>query len=194
MGVFVLGMQGKMKDYMKTVEMGEIGSCFGEDLYADLCRRIEDEGRGWNPHDIREFLVELCRDRLPERGYTIEAEKSEIFGLDFNPLACEVTLVPKDERFSKWTRADDKMLSSAIWHCSFSISNGKSSDIKCDTTEWLRTLKLRLSGKSAMMAGVLLEILKDHAKMKVNGARVAILGEDVLSSIEKALDMNEGKD
>lgn len=179
---------------MKTVEVGEIGSIFGDDLYADLCRRIEDEGCGWNAFDIRRMLVELCRDRLPERGYTIEADKSEIIGLDFNPLACEVTLVPKDESFRKWTKADDKILGSAIWHCSLSISNGKSSNIRCDTTEWLRKLKIRLSGDGAIMAGVLLEILENHVKMKVNGARVAVLGEDVLSSIEKALNMNEGKD
>ena len=179
---------------MKTVEAGEIGSNFGEDLYANLCRRIDEEGCGWYASDIRRMLVELCRDRLPARGYTIEADKSEIIGLDFNPFACEVTLVPKDESSHKWTKADDKMLGSAIWHCSLSISGGKSSNIRCDTTEWLRKLKLRLSGDSAMMSGVLLEILENNIKMKVNGARVAVLGEDVLSSIEKALNMNEGKD
>lgn len=179
---------------MKTVEAGEIGSNFGEDLFEDLCKRIDEEKCGWDPIDIRRMLVELCSDRLPERGYTIEADKSEIIRLDFNPFACEVTLVPKDEIFRKWTRADDKMLGSAIWHCSLSISNGKSSNIRCDTTEWLRKLKIRLSGDGAMMAGVLLEILENHVKMKVNGARVAVLGEDVLSSIEKALNMDEGKD
>lgn len=179
---------------MKTVEAGEIGSIFGEDLYMDLDRRIDEEGCGWNPIDIRRMLAELCRDRLPERGYTIEADKSEIIGLDFNPMACEVTLVPKGEASRKWTREDDKMLRTTVWHCSHSISNGKSTDIECDTTEWLRNLKIRLSGDGAVMAGVLLEILENHVKMKVNGARVAILGEDVLSSIEKALNMNEGKD
>lgn len=84
---------------MKLVEMGEIGSRFGEDLALDLCKEIEERG-GWNAYDlsenIRKALVDICRNKLPERGFTIEATKSEIFGLKFNPFGREITIVPKD--------------------------------------------------------------------------------------------------
>ena len=90
---------GQKGGKVKLVEMGEIGSCFGEDLALDLCKEIEERG-GWNAYDlsenIRNALVTLCRNRLPERGFTIEATKGEILGLKFNPFAGEITIVPKD--------------------------------------------------------------------------------------------------
>ena len=89
---------------MKLVEMGEIGSCFGEDLFSDLCERVEKEG-GWNLYEvgkqIQKHLVELCRGRLPERGFTIEATEDEIRGLEFNPFEGEITIVKKEENGGK---------------------------------------------------------------------------------------------
>lgn len=91
---------GQKGGKVKLVEMGEIGSCFGEDLFTDLCERVEKEG-GWNLYEvgkqIQKHLVELCRDRLPERGFTIEATEDEIRGLEFNPFGREITIIPKDE-------------------------------------------------------------------------------------------------
>ena len=90
---------GQKGGKVKLVEMGEIGSCFGEDLFSDLCERVEEEG-GWNLYEvgkqIQKHLVELCRDRLPERGFTIEATEDEIRGLEFNPFGREITIVPKE--------------------------------------------------------------------------------------------------
>ena len=84
---------------MKLIEMGEIGTCFGEDLFAELCDRIECGG-GWYSYGISDMvksaLVEICGSKLPERGFTIEATKDEIIGLKFNPFEGEITIVPKD--------------------------------------------------------------------------------------------------
>lgn len=48
---------------------------------------------------------------------------------------------PKQE----WNKEDEKFLKTALWHISNSISNGDSTDIQCDTTEWLKSLKNRVS-------------------------------------------------
>lgn len=90
---------GQKGGKVKLVEMGEIGSCFGEDLFPDLCKEIEERG-GWDAYDlsenIRKALVDICRNKLPERGFTIEATKDEIFGLKFNPFEGEITIVQKE--------------------------------------------------------------------------------------------------
>ena len=45
-----------------------------------------------------------------------------------------------------WSEEDEKFFKTALWHISYSISNGKSTDIHCDTTEWLKSLKERIGG------------------------------------------------
>lgn len=183
---------GQKGGKVKLVEMGEIGSCFGEDLFPDLCKEIEERG-GWNAYDlsenIRKALVTLCRDKLPERGFTIEATKGEIFGLEFNPFVCEVTLVPKADVPQKWTKEDDEMLKTALWHCSNSISNGKSHDEKCDTTEWLRGIKRRIQDNPTTLGQILVNILDNHVGRDGAGNRIALFGEDLISTIEEALEV-----
>jgi hypothetical protein len=46
---------------------------------------------------------------------------------------------PKQE----WSEEDENFLKTALWHISYSISNGKSTDTHCDTTDWLKNLKYR---------------------------------------------------
>lgn len=43
-----------------------------------------------------------------------------------------------------WSEEDEKFFKTALWHISYSISNGKSTDIHCDTTDWLKSLKDRV--------------------------------------------------
>lgn len=43
-----------------------------------------------------------------------------------------------------WSEDDEKFFKTALWHISYSISNGKGTDIHCDTTEWLKSLKERI--------------------------------------------------
>lgn len=89
----------------------------------------------------------------------------------------------------RWSRKDDKMLETALWHLSYSISNGQSIDIRCDTTEWAKGLKKRLLGDTSpvRMREVLQTILDKHVGRDGSGNRVAIFGEDVISMIEDAL-------
>lgn len=85
---------------MKIIEAGEIGSCFGESLFEDLCERIENEG-GWDVYapasQVRKHLVEMCKNKLPERGFTVEATKEEISGIELN-FGEEVTIVKKESK------------------------------------------------------------------------------------------------
>ena len=46
-----------------------------------------------------------------------------------------------------WSEEDEKMLQSVLWHVSNSVSNGKSQDIRCDLTEWLKSIKDRCQPK-----------------------------------------------
>lgn len=55
------------------------------------------------------------------------------------------------ERFSlpqskpaEWSEEDEKFFITALWHISYSVSNGKSTDCRCDTTEWLKSIKERI--------------------------------------------------
>lgn len=45
-----------------------------------------------------------------------------------------------------WTAEDAGRMRDALWHVSNSVSNGKSQDTKCDTTEWLKGLLARFVG------------------------------------------------
>ena len=47
----------------------------------------------------------------------------------------------------EWSEEDEKFFKTVLWHISYSISNGESTDIQCDTTEWLKSLKQKLKGE-----------------------------------------------
>lgn len=50
-----------------------------------------------------------------------------------------------------WTEDDEKMLNTALWHLSNSISNGESQDIRCETTEWLKRLRERVRSRTGRL-------------------------------------------
>lgn len=43
-----------------------------------------------------------------------------------------------------WSEEDEKFFKTALWHISYSVSNGKTTDDHCDTTHWLKGVKERL--------------------------------------------------
>lgn len=94
------------------------------------------------------------------------------------------------EHIGGWTEQDGKYLVSALWHCSNSISDGQSTDVRCDVTEWLKGLKLRLSSdrEPYMARDVLMRILKRCVYRDAEGKRLALVPEDVLEDIEKLLE------
>ena len=51
-----------------------------------------------------------------------------------------------------WSEEDEKFFKTALWHISYSISNGKSTDFHCDTTDWFKSLKDRVQSKKQMKA------------------------------------------
>lgn len=50
-----------------------------------------------------------------------------------------------EQKPAEWSEEDEKFFKTALWHISYSISNGKSTDIHCDTTDWLKSLKDRFT-------------------------------------------------
>lgn len=48
------------------------------------------------------------------------------------------------EQNSTWSEEDEKFFKTALWHISYSVSNGKNTDEHCDTTDWLKSLKDRV--------------------------------------------------
>ena len=56
-------------------------------------------------------------------------------------------LEKQGEQKSAWNKEDEQFFNTALWHISYSISNGKSTDINCDTTDWLKSLKYRIKGE-----------------------------------------------
>lgn len=45
---------------------------------------------------------------------------------------------------AEWSEEDENFFKTALWHISYSISNGKRTDEHCDTTDWLKGVKERL--------------------------------------------------
>ena len=50
----------------------------------------------------------------------------------------------KIEQSPVWSEEDEKFFKTALWHISYSVSNGKRTDEHCDTTDWLKGVKERL--------------------------------------------------
>lgn len=89
----------------------------------------------------------------------------------------------------RWTKRDDMFLKTALWHCSNSISEGKSHDVKCETTEWLRGIKRRIQDNPTTLGQILVNILDNHVGRDGAGNRIALFGEDLISTIEEALEV-----
>jgi len=51
-----------------------------------------------------------------------------------------------------WTDEDASHMRDALWHISNSVTNGKSQDARCETTEWLRGLPARFVGPEGRVA------------------------------------------
>lgn len=50
----------------------------------------------------------------------------------------------KEQKSAEWSEEDEKFFITALWHISYSVSNGRSTDCRCDTTEWLKSIKERI--------------------------------------------------
>jgi hypothetical protein len=101
---------------------------------------------------IPKFRVgDIIRPKGSTAEYTIESISGECYygkgwGLH---ISCDndYELVKQE---SSWSEEDEKFFKTALWHISFSISNGKSTDIHCDTTDWLKSLKDRVQPKQEL--------------------------------------------
>jgi hypothetical protein len=56
----------------------------------------------------------------------------------------------KPQLKQEWSEEDEKFFKTALWHISYSISKGKSTDFHCDTTEWFKSLKNRYALKPSV--------------------------------------------
>ena len=82
---------------------------------------------------------------------------------------------------SAWSEEDEKFLKTALWHISYSVSNGKNTDEHCDTTDWLKSLKERYTWKPTDAQMESLDLLS-----RGEGSRHIIL-RSLYNSLQKLL-------
>ena len=85
-----------------------------------------------NAHPATKKQRDLLFQKIKEAGYDWDAGKRELKKMEQTPV---------------WTEEDEKFFKTALWHISNSISNGKSTDIHCDTTDWFKSLKDRVQAQ-----------------------------------------------
>ena len=86
----------------------------------------------WTCEEVQPSAKEqrdLLFQKMKEAGYEWVTSKKELKEI---------------EQKSSWNEEDEKFFKTALWHISYSISNGKHTDIHCDTTDWFKSLKERL--------------------------------------------------
>lgn len=117
------------------------------DLQSQLDAKFEN-----TPYEVTykgpkfdDFEQELYNIILCCGGKFTTTNKNEIEAFIRSHAAILRRIWREEESESKeWSEEDEKFFKTALWHISNSISNGKSTDILCDTTDWLKSLKERL--------------------------------------------------
>ena len=82
-----------------------------------------------NYHPATKEQRDLLFTKMKKAGYEWDAEKKELRKID-KKLA--------------WSKEDETFFNTALWHISYSISNGESTNIHCSTTDWLKSIKERM--------------------------------------------------
>ena len=102
--------------------------CDDEFFYADFENGNEIDSDNLVPATKEQH--DLLFQKMHEAGYEWDAEKNELKKIE--------------QKSSEWNEEDEKFFKTALWHISYSISNGKSTDFHCDTTDWFKSLKDRV--------------------------------------------------
>ena len=129
-------VKGACDKYGIKYQGKEIGE---EKLLAWLEKQSEKNPAEWSEEDKKMLDKVLECIRFAEDHYQLT-----------NGISVKMWLIdhinPQAEQ--EWSEEDEKYFKTALWHISNSVSNGKNTDIHCDTTEWLKALKQRMKGKS----------------------------------------------
>ena len=132
------GIRGAIIDYLKDNNLAEWADWLEKQSVA------EPSVSAWSAEDekVLHNACEFIRHRL--KGYP---NSDNIQGMTYYELYNKLKDI-KDRRVScqkmHWSKEDDTFLETALWHVSNSISNGKETDLRCDTTVWLKSLKNRI--------------------------------------------------
>lgn len=78
-----------------------------------------------------------------EKGMVSHNFVSDIFP-ELNESEDERIKNPQIEQNPAWSKDDEMFLTTALWHISNSVSNGKDTECHCATIEWLKSLKDRI--------------------------------------------------
>ena len=110
------------EDFKAAVEAGQEQRVFVGENEGRLLEKMKEAGYLWN--GLTKRLI-----NIKESGYEWDSKNKKYKNI---------------EQKSAWSEDDEKFFKTALWHISYSISNGKGTDIHCDTTEWLKSLKERI--------------------------------------------------
>lgn len=85
---------------MKVVEAGDICHAIAKDAVGAVNAAVSDAGGWMDVMDIEDVVTAAIRkfvaERIPTRGFVVEATKDEIRGLRFNVFSVPVTLAKKE--------------------------------------------------------------------------------------------------
>lgn len=101
-------------------------ACFQSGLHFQQEKKLEEEQK---PQGVYVNCTEH-----PEWYGMPPKEQKPTATINGEPISTENQSV--DIPLAEWSEEDEKMLKSAIWHISNSVTNGKNTDCKCDLTEW----------------------------------------------------------
>lgn len=149
-------------DYEKKFILGDLVK--GRRTFNDEI--VEGKFNGFHLHDnlnptsvVGVICVESdrCYDVVVESIELLESEDEKIkkaiiatihlyYGEPLEDEAKDMLawLEKQGEHKSVWSEEDEKFFKTALWHITNSVSNGKSTDVHCDTTDWLKSLKDRV--------------------------------------------------
>lgn len=90
------------------------------------------------------------------------------------------------EQKNDWSEEDEKFFKTALWHISNSISNGKSTDIHCDTTDWFKSLKERVQPQNRWKpSDKQMDVLLSEVTAWTKGCPKQIVLESLFNDLKK---------
>lgn len=124
-----------------------------EKVIEDVIRVYgKTQGEWVGGYDVDTLIVNLRRafNKKEQKPLPGVEDCGGVPGKDYIPVewvdACERYGIWKivKQKPVEWSEEDEKFFKTALWHISYSISNGKTTDAHCDTTYWLKGVKERL--------------------------------------------------
>ena len=119
-------------------------------LYGGLHGKTKEEAERYFPElqksnddKIRESIMNLVKKSKEQGGYALQKWEADDM-LAWLEKQGEQEPVQVKRKDIAWNEEDEKILKSALWHISNSVSLGIAQEVDCQVTRWVKSLKNRL--------------------------------------------------